>query len=93
MQNDALGQAARQGREAEDVAISSKINLEMQTQKVHKINDGVIGLRNEDIRRGGKLVADYDYARKRNICILASVFGLLFLALCFIIFSNMSKYL
>eukprot|EP00354_Favella_ehrenbergii_P009636 CAMPEP_0170454408 /NCGR_PEP_ID=MMETSP0123-20130129/2668_1 /TAXON_ID=182087 /ORGANISM="Favella ehrenbergii, Strain Fehren 1" /LENGTH=145 /DNA_ID=CAMNT_0010717107 /DNA_START=99 /DNA_END=533 /DNA_ORIENTATION=- len=81
VQNDALSQAARQGRDAEDVAISSKINLEMQTQKAVKITDGVVSLRNEDIRRGSKLVADYDYMRKRNLCILFSIGALLFLAL------------
>ena len=74
------------------MAIDSKINLEMQTAKTMKINDGVIGLRNEDIRRGGKLVSEYDYARKRNLCILFSIFGLLFLAIVYIIFSNVAKH-
>ena len=53
----------------------------------------MIGLRNEDIRRGGKLVADYDYMRKRNICVLISIGLLLFLALFYIIFSNLNKHM
>ena len=72
--------------------MSSKVHLEMQTQKTFKINDGVVGLRSDDIRRGGKLVADYDYMRKRNICIMISIGLLLILAVLYIIFSNVNKH-
>ena len=56
-----------------------------------RINQNVIDLRNRDVRQGGKLVSDIDNVRRKNICILVSIGLMLFLAIVYIIYSNINK--
>jgi len=57
-----------------------------------RITQQTIELRNRDIHGGTKLVTDYENMRRKNLCILFSIGAMLFLALFYIIFSNISKY-
>ena len=46
VQNDQLNRAAQVGQDSADVAISTKINLQAQTEKVGRITDNVVDMRN-----------------------------------------------
>ena len=58
VQNDQLNRAAQIGQDSADVAISTKINLQAQTEKVGRITDNVVDMRREDISQGGKLLTE-----------------------------------
>ena len=90
--NDALGRAARQGAETEDLAISTKVNLQGQTDQTFRIEKNVTDLRNRDVRHGDKILTDIENVRRKNLCILFSIFTMLFLALFYIIWSNYNKH-
>ena len=49
VQNDALSKAAQIGHDTADVAISTKINLQAQTEQVQRINQNIEEMRDEDI--------------------------------------------
>ena len=79
------------GKETEDVAISTKINLQGQTEQTMRINQQVIEMRNRDIRSGDKLLDEIENTRRKNICILGCIIGMLVLAILYIIWSNLDK--
>ena len=90
--NDSLNRAMRQGRESEEVAITTKVNLSAQTETTMRIHTNTIELRNRDVRQGNKLLDDIENVRRRNICILVSIGCMLFLAVVYIIYSNVNKH-
>ena len=82
----------RQGKESEEVAVSTKVNLAAQTDQTMRIHNGSIELRNRDVRGGDKLLTEIENVRRRNICILVSIGCMLFLAVIYIIYSNVNKH-
>ena len=80
------------GQDSTDVAISTKINLQAQTDKTMKITQSVTDMRNQDVRQGGKLLSDIEHVRRKNLCILYVIGGLLFSALMYIIWSKYNKH-
>ena len=81
-----------QGKESEDIAISTKINLQGQTEQTMRINQNVIDLRNRDVRGGDKLLTDIENVRRKNLCILYSIGTMLCLAIVYIIWSNYNRH-
>ena len=48
-------------------------------------------MRNKDIRGGERLLDDIEGVRRKNLCILFSIIGMLVLAFLYIIWSNLDK--
>ena len=65
--NDSLNRAMRQGKESEEIAISTKVNLAAQTDTAMRVHSNAIDLRNRDVRAGDKLLDDIENVRRRNI--------------------------
>ena len=74
------------------MAVSTKVNLAAQTDQAMRIHQNSIDLRNRDVRSGDKLLDDIENVRRRNICILVSIGCMLFLAVVYIIYSNVNKH-
>ena len=56
-----------------------------------KITQNVSDMRNQDVSQGGSLLSDIEHVRRKNMCILYLIGGMLFSAVLYIIWSKYNK--